>query len=97
MWRRINRVDVELDVNKEKLNIQKHKLSFETALLVFADPNRVTFYDYRHSDDEDRYIAMGVVNKIIIVVYTKRMKRIRIISARPATAEERKTYYGKNR
>ena len=97
MWRRINRIVVEWDVNKEKLNIQKHKLDFGTAAKVFFDSNRLEYYDAAHSVDEDRYITIGMINNIIAVVYAETHKRIRIISARKATAEEKEKYYGKNR
>lgn len=53
-------------------------------------------YDEKHSDFEDRYIAIGIINQItciVTVVYTERVNKIRIISARKATKEERKMYY----
>ena len=96
MQKRIEKVVVEWDVNKEKVNILKHGLSFETAALVFADKNRVEIYDLKHSLYEYRYIVIGMVNKLITVVCTERCKNIRIISARPATAEERRKYREKN-
>lgn len=97
MQRRIDKTIVEWDINKNRLNIKKHRLSFETAMLVFADVNRIEMYDYKHSVHEDRYAVIGMVNDIIIVICTERHKNIRIISARTATTEERKIYYGKNR
>ena len=96
MRRLIDGIVVEWDVNKEKINIAKHKLDFRTAILVFTDQNRVEFYDYKHSEKEHRYMVIGMVDNIITVIYTERGKNIRIISARSATAEERKRYYGKN-
>ena len=82
----------EWDTEKNKYNIKKHALSFKTATLVFNDPYRLEYYDELHSDDEDRYITIGLVEKVIMVVFTIRSSNYRIISARPATAEERKRY-----
>lgn len=96
MRRRINKIVVEWDVNKEKINIQKHRVDFDTAMLVFADRNRIEFYDSEYSLSEDRYITIGIVNNLITVVYAEKIKKIRIISARPATARERRKYYGEN-
>ena len=53
-------------------------------------------FDFEHSIDEDRYIAIGRVGDIIFVVFTERKQRIRIISARLATESERKLYYDRD-
>lgn len=86
----IGEVVVEWDANKDKINLKKHRLSFETASLVFADSHRIEIYDYKHSTKEDRYIVIGMVNKLITVVYTERTKALRIISARIANEAERR-------
>lgn len=96
MHRKIDGIIVEWDISKNNSNIIKHKLSFETAALVFADSNRIEFYDSLHSECEDRYRVIGVVNDIIVVIYTERKEALRIISARFATMAERKIYYEKN-
>lgn len=86
----------EWDVEKERGNIQKHKLSFEMASLVFLDFERIEIYDDSHSIDEERYITIGRLwgtMVIITVVYTEREGKIRIISARKSTARERGEYY----
>ena len=93
MKRRINEVAVEWDENKNKNNIKKHGISFETAALVFADEERIEYYDRLHSDDEDRYVVIGCVYGVLFVVYTMRDDIVRLISARMATALERKIYY----
>lgn len=82
--------------NEEKniINIEKHKISFETAALVFNDLDRQEFFDELHSDEEDRYITIGKVGKVLFVVHTDRADATRIISARLATAKERRLYYG---
>lgn len=88
------------DENKEKVNITKHGLDFKTAARVFQDENRIEFYDEEHSDEEDRYITIGMVNQIaviIMLVYTEREDAVRIISARKATRQEKEAYlYGRN-
>lgn len=86
---------VEWDENKNQSNIRKHGISFETAALVFADEDRIEFYDALHSQDEDRYVVLGCVHGILYVVYTMRDEAARIISARMATPTERGVYYGK--
>lgn len=96
MYRQLNSLIVEWDLNKDRLNIKKHGISFEIAKLVFADVNRVEFYDSKHSLHEHRYITIGMVNKLISVVYTERLNKIRLITAKPASAKERRLYYGKN-
>ena len=85
---------VEWDDNKNQINIQKHGISFETAALVFADEDRIEYYDKLHSLDEDRYVVLGCVQGILYVVYTMRDEAARLISARLATPTERKIYYG---
>ena len=85
---------VEWDDNKNKINIQKHGISFETAALVFADEERIEYYDKLHSQDEDRYVVLGCVQGILYVVYTMRDEAARLISARMATPMERRIYYG---
>ena len=85
---------VEWDDNKNRINIQKHGISFETAALVFADEERIEYYDKLHSHDEDRFIVLGCVQGILYVVYTMRDEASRLISARMATPTERRIYYG---
>lgn len=85
---------VEWDDNKNRINIRKHGISFETAALVFADEERIEYYDKLHSLDEDRYVVLGCVQGILYVVYTMRGEAARLISARMATPTERKIYYG---
>ena len=74
------------------INKEKHKISFETAAYVFDDPYYEMF-DFEHSVDEDRYIAIGKVGDIVFVVFTERKDTIRLISARLATNAERSLYY----
>ena len=85
---------VEWDDSKNRINIQKHGISFETAALVFADEERIEYYDKLHSLNEDRYVVLGCVQGILYVVYTMRDEAARLIFARMATPTERKIYYG---
>ena len=86
----------EWDEEKNRANIIKHKIDFETAALVFGDENRIEFYDEKHSEFEDRYRTVGSINgfiTVITVIYTERDEAIRIISARKADESERRAYY----
>lgn len=86
----------EWDDEKEKKNITKHGIDFSTAARVFEDVNRLEFFDETHSEDEDRYITIGQIDGvavIIMLVYTERKQAIRIISARKATRQEEAMYY----
>lgn len=84
----------EWDSRKALLNKRKHQVTFEEASTIFGDPLSVTIPDPAHSIGEDRFITIGTSanNKLIVVVHTDRDGIIRIISARKATAGERKQY-----
>ncbi len=72
-------------------------MSFEIAVRVFADPERIESYDEDHSLYEDRWITIGMVHPaILVVVYTERDNDnvIRLISARQANEQEKRAYYG---
>ena len=81
--------------NEEKniLNQRKYGISFETTAYVFTDENYIEMYDFEHSINEDRYIAIGRVGDVLFVVFTERKEKIRLISARLATEAERRLYY----
>ena len=83
----------EWDEDKNQLNLEKHGIDFETAILVFNDSQRIEIYDVEHSIEEDRYNTIGMVNDVLFVVYTERKEYIRLISARLATKKERSIYY----
>lgn len=84
----------EWDAGKAKRNVKKHGVSFEGASTVFGDPLARTICDPIHSHDEDRFVSIGESssNRLIVVVFTERPDRIRLISARPATRRERRDY-----
>jgi len=82
----------EWDPNKAKSNYKKHRVKFADAVGVFEDKNAITIAD--DHEKEDRFITIGMdfLSRILVVVYTFRDIVIRIISARKATARERKMY-----
>ena len=82
------------DGDKAEKNWQKHKVRFENAVRVFFDDNSIDEFDEIHSDFEDRYKIIGRVDEILVVIYTERGDRNRIISARYATKGEEADYYG---
>ena len=86
----------EWDREKAKKNLKKHNVSFDEAMTVFYDPLSATFDDLDHSVDEQRLITIGYSShkRLLLVAHTERGKTIRIISARPATAHERKRHEG---
>jgi uncharacterized DUF497 family protein len=87
-------VEFEWDGAKASSNRAKHGISFEEALTVFDDPLAAIFDDEEHSDRETREILIGHSDqhRLIVVCFTERSERVRIISARPATRRERDDY-----
>ncbi len=88
------------DPVKAKQNLKKHGVSFERAAQVFLDPFAISVYDDQHSENEDRWITIGMeANEvIIIVVHTFRgidikSATIRIISTWKANREESQQYH----
>ena len=91
--------DFDWDPAKEKANISKHKVGFRKATTVFRDPNQISIYDQEHSDDEDRWITIGIdssgVLRVVVHTFeqvTESSCEIRIISARAATNRETGQY-----
>ena len=82
------------DPNKAKLNLRKHRVSFEEATTAFRDPLSATGDDPEHSTGENRFITFGLSSKgrLLTVSHTERGESIRIISARLATKQERNIY-----
>ena len=73
---------------------KKHKIYFEDAAFVFLDDYRIEDYDELHSDEEDRIKVIGKVAKVLVVIYTERGEKFRIISARYANKDDEEEYYG---
>lgn len=88
----------EWDQAKAAANLRKHKVSFEAAQSVFYDDLAVQFFDEEHSDEEDRFLMLGMSSdgRLLLVCHCERERGdvIRIISARRATASEAKFYPG---
>jgi uncharacterized protein len=82
------------DPQKARSNLQKYGISFEEAERVFDDPLFLIYADPDHSIEERRFVIMGELpdGRLLVVSYTDRNGETRIISARPATRQERKNY-----
>ena len=91
-------MEFEWDPVKAETNLRKHGIRFETATLVFEDPWILSRKDLTHDDEEGRFNALGEVapGVILFVVFTVREKdeteTIRLISARAASAQEKRSY-----
>lgn len=92
----INSLSFEWDRLKDASNKKKHGVSFEEALSVFWDDNALLFDDPFHSENEERFLIIGMSRKtnILTIVHCLRdnEKTIRIISARKATSSEKASY-----
>ncbi|MBN3951982.1 MAG: BrnT family toxin [Nostoc sp. NMS7] len=84
----------EWDSQKAQFNVKKHGVSFDEAATIFYDPLYLEDYDEAHSDQEDRFKIIGVSSsgRLLVVTCTQRVDRIRIISSRLATKNERRIY-----
>ena len=92
----MDEIEFSWDASKARQNLQKHKASFEEAATVFYDEKAIEFFDPDHSNDEDRYLMLGLSGRlrIMVVSYCLRKKgsEIRIISTRKATKKEERIY-----
>ncbi|HEX8072048.1 MAG TPA: BrnT family toxin [Pyrinomonadaceae bacterium] len=89
-----DRVDVIWDEGKHGSNRAEHEISFPEAATVFTDPLAAVIDDPDHSFDERRFLIVGETagGRLLVVSYTERGGKIRIISARRATPKERRNY-----
>ena len=87
-------MDFEWDTAKARVNESKHNISFFEACEVFDDEFSSTVRDPDHSLNEDRYLIFGMskIGNYLVVSYTERNNRVRLISARKMTPQERKAY-----
>ena len=85
---------VEFNHNKAKANLRKHGIHMSECESVIRDPASVTVEDW--SEGAHRFNTLGVdhVGRVLVVTWTERRDDIRIISARRASAAERKNYHG---
>ena len=90
-------ISFEWDENKNSINKKKHKISFEEAKTVFYDAEAIVIDDPDHSEDEDRFLILGISQNMNLLVvchcYRELDTTIRIISARKATSTETKQYH----
>ena len=86
----------EWDARKERRNLQKHGVGFDEASTVYAGTLSITIPDPDHSDEEERWVTIGLSHRqrLLVVVHTEddEQQIVRIISARPADPGERREY-----
>ncbi len=83
--------DFEWDEAKARTNLRKHHVAFTDAVTVFLDPRAIDAPDLEHAE---RFVVIGraTSSRVLFVVYAERGDRIRIISARKASAPQRRIY-----
>lgn len=93
------RYSFDWDSTKDQQNIRKHRVSFRQAATIFRDPNQLSIYDQEHSQNEERWITMGIdstgVVRVVVHTYEQindELCQIRIISARKVTNREMSQY-----
>jgi uncharacterized protein len=87
----------EWDDDKASSNLANHKVAFEDARRAFQDAFAISRADRREDYGEDRYLLLGIaIDRLLVVAYTLRGERIRIISARIAEPRERRRYHEAN-
>lgn len=93
----MNNLIFSWDDKKNSANQRKHDVSFEEAQTVFFDEYAIEFEDPDHSETEDRFLLLGLSQKLRVLVichcFRKSESEIRIISARRATKKEQKVYF----
>jgi uncharacterized DUF497 family protein len=82
------KLEFEWDAAKARENQTKQGVSFDEASTVFGDPLALTIPDALHSDEDDRFVSIGMSyrNRLLVVVFAERKLRLRLISARRAHA-----------
>ena len=87
-------MEFEWDPEKAAANVRRRRVSFNEAATVLEDPLSTTFPNEAHSEDEMRFVTVGVSQRgrLLVVAHTERNDTIRIISARRATRREREFY-----
>jgi uncharacterized protein len=97
----MNELQFEWDKRKETANIKKHGVSFNEAQAVFYDENAIQFFDPDHSENEDRFILLGISFKLRVLVvchcFLESERVVRIISARKANDDEQNEYWRNRR
>ena len=92
----------EWDPAKARQNARKHRITFERGATVFLDPNALSLFDEQHSEDEERWVTLGLdhTGALLVICHTYHEQteisaRVRLISARKATKNETKQYQRK--
>jgi uncharacterized DUF497 family protein len=87
-------IKFDWDPSKARRNLRKHQVDFNEASTVFADTLSITIPDPDHSEEEERWVPVGLSNRhrLLVVVHTEEKETIRIISARRADRVERRKY-----
>jgi len=87
-------IKFEWDTRKARRNLRKHGIDFNEASTVFADTLSITIPDPDHSEDEERWLTMGLSSRqrLLVVIHIEEGETIRIISARLADRLERRKY-----
>jgi len=87
-------MEFEWDADKASSIVAKHGVTFPEAMTVFGDPLELAIADPHHSDGEFRFLSIGLAatGRLLVVAYTEREGRTRIINAREATPRERRQY-----
>jgi hypothetical protein len=87
-------VEFEWDPDKASENLKKHGVDFSEASTIFGDPLELTITDPDHAEGEARFLSLGLSagNRLLVVAYTERGGRTRIIHARVAAPQERRAY-----
>jgi uncharacterized DUF497 family protein len=86
-------MEYEWDLAKAKSNLRKHRISFADAALALEDPRALTVAD-PDASGEQRFVSLGSDpnGRVLVTVFTSRQRRVRIISSRKASRNERRTY-----
>jgi len=92
-------VGFEWDPHKRRANVRRHGIEFADAVAVFEDERAITMRDDLTAVDEQRWLTLGrdTRGRILVVAFTWRNDRIRVFSARRATASERRQYVEEDR
>ena len=94
-------IGFEWDKAKEVSNYKKHKVRFSEATTVFCDENAREYDDPEHSEDEERFLMLGMSQNLRVLVisfcYRNSENRIRIISSRKANKKETMAYFAGGR
>lgn len=92
--KKIKPLGFEWDTGNKEKNWKKHQVDFRECEEIFFDKKLKTFYDIKHSQKENRFVSLGITDKKrrLILSFTIRNKKIRVISARDMSRKERKLY-----